>query len=118
MNGLLQQGPLALFAAFAVLHFVADFPLQGDYLARHKVRSNAGGVADWLVALCAHSAIQAGGVWLVSGSPVFAAVEFVLHGVIDIAKGEGRFGLIADQLLHLACKLGYVLVIIWGGALW
>ncbi len=114
MNGLIQQGPLALFAAFAVLHFVADFPLQGDYLARNKVRSNAGSISDWIVALCAHSAIQAGGVWLVSGSPVFAAVEFALHGLIDLSKGEGKFGLMTDQTLHLACKIGYVVAIIYG----
>lgn len=114
MNGLVQQGPLVLFAALAVSHFVADFPLQGDFLARNKVRSNAGSISEWIVSLCAHSAIQAGGVWIVTGSPVFAAVEFVLHGLIDLAKGERKFGLIPDQLLHLACKAGYVVALVYG----
>jgi hypothetical protein len=102
---------MTLFAAFAVVHFIADFPLQGDYLARNKIRSNAGNTSEWLVALCAHSIIQAGGVWLVTGLPAFAIAEFLLHGLIDLAKGEGKFGLVVDQLLHLACKACYVLVI-------
>ncbi|MBN8460120.1 MAG: DUF3307 domain-containing protein [Verrucomicrobia bacterium] len=111
MNGFVQQGPLVLFAAFAVLHFVADFPLQGEYLARNKVRCHAASASEWIVALCAHSAIQAGGVWLVTGSPDFAAVEFGLHALIDLAKGERKFGLLADQIMHLACKAGYVAVL-------
>jgi hypothetical protein len=113
VNGLIQQGPVTLFAALAIVHFIGDFPLQGDYLARNKVRSNAGNTPEWLIALCAHSAIQAGGVWLVTGLPAFALAEFFLHGAIDLAKGEGRFGLVTDQLLHLTCKVCYVLVILF-----
>jgi hypothetical protein len=111
---LIQQGPVALFAAFVVIHTLADFPLQGDYLARHKVRAHAGRKTEWLIALWAHCTIHAGGVWLVSGSLALGAVEWILHALIDLGKGEGKFGMVADQTLHLACKAGYVVVLCLG----
>ena len=111
MNLLVQHGPLALFAAFLVMHALADFPLQGDYLARHKSRRFADSRSDWIISLSAHCVIQAGGVWLVSGSLTIAACELVLHGLIDLGKGEQKFGIATDQLLHLSCKLAYVVVL-------
>ena len=114
MTLLAQQGPLALFVAFVVMHALADFPLQTEYLARQKSRKRADSRSDWLVALSAHCVIQAGGVWLVSGSLAIATAEFLLHGLIDLGKGEGKFGIVADQSLHLCCKLAYVLVLVNG----
>lgn len=114
MSILIQQGPLALFAAFVVIHALADFPLQGDYLARQKSRKQAESSADWIVALSAHSVIHAGGVWLVSGSLAFAVAELILHGLIDFGKGEKKFGLAVDQILHLTCKLAYALILTKG----
>jgi hypothetical protein len=114
VSGLVQQGPLALFAAFVVVHTLADFPLQGDWLALQKSRRTAKGKGEWLVALWSHGVIHAGGVWLVSGSLGLGAVELVLHSVIDLGKGEGRYGLVSDQLLHLACKAGYVAALVSG----
>lgn len=111
MTALVQQGPLALFAAFMVVHTLTDFPLQGDWLAIQKCRKTARGKSEWLVAMWSHSVIHAGGVWLVSGSLALGAAELVLHALIDLGKGEGRFGLIADQLLHLACKACYVVLL-------
>lgn len=113
---LIQQGPLALFAAFVVIHVLADFPLQGEYLARQKSRRLADTRSDWIVALTAHCVIHAGGVWLVSGSLALAALEFFLHGAIDLAKGEEKLGIAADQMLHLVCKVAYVVLLTqWQG---
>ena len=114
MSDLVQQGPLALFAAFVVMHALADFPLQGDYIAKQKNRREADNNSVWIVALTAHCIIQAGGVWLVSGSLLLGCVEFVMHMLIDMGKGENSFGLVTDQLLHLACKLAYVMFIAFG----
>ena len=114
MNHIIQQGPLALFAAFVVMHALADFPLQGDYLARQKSRRLADSRSDWLTALTAHCVIHAGGVWLVSGSLAFAAVELGLHGLIDLGRSEDKFGIVADQFLHLICKLAYTLLLVKG----
>ncbi len=114
MSILLQSGPLALFFAFAISHALADFPLQGDYLARTKQRSNAGNISEWLISLTAHSLIHAGGVWIVSGSAMIALAEFVLHWLIDLGKGEGFYGYVTDQALHLSCKVAFVLVMVKG----
>ena len=114
MSGLVHQGPLALFAAFVVIHALADFPLQGDYIAKQKSRRHADTHSVWIVALTAHCIIHAGGVWLVSGSMAFGLAELILHSLIDIGKGEEKFGLVTDQLLHLACKLAYALMLAYG----
>lgn len=114
MTILLQNGPFALFFAFAIAHALADFPLQGDYLAREKQRSNAASSREWFIALTAHSLIHAGGVWIVSGSVVLAAVELFMHWLIDLGKGEGKYGYATDQLLHLACKGVYVVILAQG----
>jgi hypothetical protein len=103
--------PLAVFFALAVFHALADFPLQGDYLARQKVRATADGRSEWLVALGAHSLIHAGAVWLVTGSKLLGLSELILHAWIDSSKGRGSFGHLTDQLLHLGCKCAYALVL-------
>jgi len=114
MNILTQSGPFALFFAFAIAHALADFPLQGDYLARMKCRDQAGSFPEWIISLTAHSLVQAGGVWIVSGSAVLGVTELCLHWLIDLGKGEGKFGYVTDQCLHVACKLAYVIVLVYG----
>ena len=114
MNILSQSGPFALFFAFAIAHALADFPLQGEYLARTKVRNQAGNLSEWIVALTAHSLVHAGAVWIISGSAVLGVTELCLHWLIDLGKGEGKFGYVMDQWLHLACKLAYVIVLFLG----
>lgn len=114
MNILSHSGPFALFFAFVIAHALADFPLQGDYLARMKRRALANNLSEWIIALTAHSLVQAGGVWIVSGSALLGATELCLHWLIDLGKGEEKFGYVTDQWLHLACKLGYVIVLVLG----
>ncbi|WP_367873520.1 DUF3307 domain-containing protein [Luteolibacter sp. Populi] len=109
-----HDGALALLFAFAIAHALADFPLQGDYLAREKQRSTATGTKEWLIALTAHALIHSGGVWIVSGSVLLGAIELCMHWLIDFGKGEGKYGYVADQLLHLSCKAGYVIAISQG----
>ena len=109
-------GPLVVLFAFVVVHALADFGLQGPFLAQAKNRgadlsayfgeSPPPGV--WVHALTAHCLMHAGGIWLVSGSVVLGAVELVLHWVIDFAKSQRIFGFHVDQALHLTCKVGYV----------
>lgn len=111
MNALVQEGPLALFFALAIGHALADFPLQGSYLSVQKNRHLADGRSEWLVALLSHSLIHAGAVWLVTGSMLMGGIELVLHSLIDLAKCEKKFGYLADQGLHLLCKLGYVIAL-------
>lgn len=112
MTILSEYGPAGLFFAFLIAHALADFPLQGEYLANEKIRKTATDLQSWMVALTAHALIHGGGVWIVSGSASLGAVEVVAHWLIDWRKGEGKFGHLVDQGLHVACKLGYVVFLI------
>lgn len=97
-----------LFALLA-LHFLCDFPLQGDFLARGKnCRMPIAGV-PWQICLFAHAFIQAGGVALIVPLP-FALAELGCHFLIDWCKCAGGFGwgqraFWIDQALHVALRV-------------
>jgi hypothetical protein len=101
---------IVLFLKLAVGHFLADYPLQGDFLAAAKNHRKPIPGVPWYQPLAAHSAIQAGMVWLVTGKLWLAGVEFVLHAGIDWAKCNGSISFNQDQGCHLLCKLAYVYV--------
>lgn len=86
-------------------HALADYPLQGDFLARGKMGAIPG--FDWWVLLSMHALIHGGVVALVTGSLPLGVAEFVMHWLIDLGKNTGAFGFKADQALHLLCKLGW-----------
>jgi len=110
---------------FALLigHALADYPLQGAFLAKAKDRHSDSGamfaekVAPkglWVHALSAHALVHAGAVWLITGSAFLGLVEFVLHWIIDFAKCERWTGFTTDQMLHVVCKIGYAVAIAGG----
>lgn len=115
----LLQGFVLLFALL-IGHALADYPLQGDFLAEHKDRHWNGEGAKhfpgnlWLHCLLAHSLIHAGFVWLISGHVVFGLVELVLHFFLDFAKCEKWTNYTTDQILHAVCKASYVGVVLLG----
>lgn len=127
MLHLVDFPPATLLAAAQVLfalcigHAVADFPLQGEYLAIGKNRRFLLRLADparpasiWVACMSAHCLIHAGMVWVITGSALLAFVELVLHFFIDIAKCEGLTGFNTDQVLHILCKVLYVSVAWFG----
>lgn len=96
--------PVELFAALLVGHALADYPLQGDFLARAKnITAPIPGV-PWWQALAAHSLIHAGAVGFLTGSAWLGAAEFGAHFLIDHAKCKGLIGFNLDQALHVAFK--------------
>ena len=115
--------PVALFAALAIAHLVADFPLQGEFLSRAKNVSAPLPGVPWRTALWSHAAIQGGGVWLVLAllapahrldAPFLGLAEMVIHATLDHLKckgllGEGEDAFNRDQFFHLACKGVWVL---------
>lgn len=88
-------------------HALADYPLQGDFLAKAKNRTAPIPGVPWWQALAAHSAIHAGFVLAITGSLACAAVELIAHAITDDAKCRGRISYNADQAIHVACKLAY-----------
>lgn len=90
---------LMLFAA----HWVADYPLQGDFLASAK---SAGPLRAYH--LIAHAGIHGGAVMVVTGNVWLGLIEWALHTVIDEAKVKGKTSFATDQALHLICKAVYI----------
>ena len=86
-------------------HFVADYPLQSEFMAKHKSPLNSLAAAPWGYVLASHAAVHAIGVYLVTGSAVLSVIEFLLHSYIDYGKCLGFFGIHVDQALHLIVKV-------------
>ena len=116
-------GYFILLFALAIGHALADYPLQGPFLAEAKNRhakpmplpgNTTSPTGLWIHALTAHSLIQGGAVWLITGSVTLALVEVGLHWLIDFSKCEGWFGYNTDQFLHFLCKVVYAAVITCG----
>lgn len=106
-----------VFAALAIGHAIADYPLQGEYLARTKSptgrdASLGEGAHDWIISLNAHCMIHAGVVWLITGSIFYALLEWILHWIIDYLKVRKITSLLIDQVLHFSCKLVYAVCLI------
>jgi hypothetical protein len=89
-----------------VAHWLADYPLQGDFLSKAKV---AGPLRAYH--LVAHAGIQGGGVLIVTGSLWLGLAEWAAHTVIDEAKCRCRTTFAQDQALHIACKALWLAII-------
>jgi hypothetical protein len=99
-------------------HALADFPLQGDFLAIHKDPTydlsvpTGGKPHNYLWGWCmgAHCMIHAGGVYLITGAWQAAVFEFATHWVIDWTKCHGRISFNQDQVFHL---IGKLIIVAW-----
>lgn len=101
---------IELFFLLIAGHFVADYPLQGDFLARAKNRFNPVPQVPWYQAMTAHCAVHAGAVFLITGLWWAALIEFICHFAIDDTKCAGKLTYNQDQFLHILTKLLIVLV--------
>ena len=93
------------FALLLFAHALADYPLQGDFLAKGKNRTSPIPGIPWQHPMAAHCVIHGGLVGLVTGTVWLGIAETVAHWLIDDAKCRGRFGYHTDQALHVACKV-------------
>lgn len=91
-----------LLAYLIGIHYLCDFPLQGDFIARYKARWVNDGPNDfWVHCLVAHCAIHSLGVLLITGDLLASLIMFASHALIDFLKCEGKLSFTTDQLLHL-----------------
>ena len=101
------------FLILVSAHFLADFPLQGEWMAKEKYsvfKTQLG-----TVALFAHAFIQALIVgiiaWLLGYDfYTFFLVVGVTHFLIDLGKIKGKYGVLTDQLLHYAVLIVLILI--------
>jgi hypothetical protein len=109
---------IRLLALLVVAHALCDYPLQGDFLARAKNHRNPIPGVPWYQALAAHAIIHAGAVWLITGIPALGIAEFACHWSIDAWKSTrvssdpdlNAHAYNVDQLLHVLCKLLWVVL--------
>lgn len=108
---------LPVFLALLIAHALCDHPLQGQFLALNKNRHYRRKNTDlrtatlWPYCLTAHALIHAGGVWLVTGSYLLGIAELALHWLVDFLKEEKIINLHLDQLLHILCKVAYIVAL-------
>lgn len=100
---------IGVFLLLVGLHFLLDYPLQGDFLATQKSPKYAPRIIPWYHANFAHAAIHGLGVGIILGSYLWAIGEVILHFWIDHKKSMGRFDIHYDQFAHILCKAFWVL---------
>lgn len=92
-------------------HLIADFVLQptpmGHGKSRHRNVDQGDGFPHWGYWLGAHGATHGLAVATITGVWWLGAAEVGAHCIIDFLKCERLIGFHSDQMLHLACKLGY-----------
>lgn len=103
-----------LLILLLVGHALADYPLQGDFLARGKNQNNPIAGIPWWQCLTAHSVIHAGFVTLITNSLTLGAVEFLLHWMIDYLKSDNQLTFNEDQFLHVGCKVLWAALAVGG----
>ncbi|UUG68118.1 DUF3307 domain-containing protein [Bacillus phage PK-3] len=100
---------IMMFLTLLFAHLLADYPLQGDFLANMKGKNH--------IVLATHAGIWTGTIctalWLMglSVTPIDVAWLFVVHAVADYLKAKpvGFYkklnplgaGLAIDQLIHI-----------------
>ena len=93
-----------MLALMIGLHMLADYPLQGDFLAKAKNRRAPIPGVPWWQALGAHSIIHGLAVGIVTRRLSLGIAETLVHAWTDDAKCRGRLTYNQDQAIHLTCK--------------
>ena len=130
---------LELLALLVLGHYLADYPLQNEFMARGKSRTNPIRGAPWYQILTAHAVLHGGMVALavvlaaLSGNPSLfevalplAACETLVHWAIDDEKCRGKklrgtcckeaderpflSAFNRDQAGHLLCKIAWTVI--------
>lgn len=87
-------------------HWVADYPLQGDFLSNAKQKGPLR-----VYHLIAHAGIHGGAVMIITGSWILGVTEWIAHTIIDELKIRGKTTFAVDQFLHISCKIVYVFIL-------
>ena len=103
--GDVTMSPSMMLIALIGAHFLADYPLQGDFLSKAKNRNSLIKGVPWYQAMVAHCFIQAAAVALITGIWWLVIVEFVIHFLTDMAKCDTLISYNVDQGIHVLCKI-------------
>lgn len=106
-------------------HALADYPLQNGAMATCKdrhARLPLQKAVPWYYWLTAHALVHGLVVTVLiawwtgqkEAAVLYGVAEFVVHWWIDFMKCEGWTGILADQLLHVACKVVWWALLTYG----
>ena len=113
---------LSVVQTFCLLifgHFLGDYALQNDFIAKAKNRFNPVPGVPWYHALGAHSVIHGGIVGIITGSVVLGIFETICHFKTDDCKCAGKLTFNQDQATHIIHKIFWILYILtFPSALW
>lgn len=101
---------ITILCLLVVAHAVADYPLQGEFLAKAKNRTAPIPGFPFWQALTAHSVIHGGMVGIITGSIGLGMAEVVAHWITDDLKCRGKIGLNTDQAIHIICKIVWAVI--------
>jgi hypothetical protein len=102
-----MESLLMLFLMLLGAHWICDYPLQGDFLAKAKFEGPLR-----FYHLVAHAGIHGAAVALVTGNVWLGLVEWAAHTVIDELKVKGKTTFALDQALHIVCKAVWWCIIV------
>jgi len=104
---------LVYFFKLLIAHAFTDFSLQSEMMNKYKAivtDEEKFVVANWIHWLLAHSLVNAGGVWLVTGNYIYGFIEFIVHFFVDLMKVKNVISPDVDQIIHIFTKVGIVLL--------
>lgn len=91
-------------------HFLFDFAIQGDFVAKFKARVVDGKENTmWKWVLTAHAASHTLPVIILTHSLLLGSIMFLSHFIIDFLKCEQKINFNQDQILHIFV----ILLITW-----
>lgn len=108
---------ISIFFILIFFHSLADYPLQGDFLAQGKNRNTDLGKIFWPYALSSHAIIHGGFVFLATQNIWIGLAESVIHAITDWLKCENKITMLTDQIIHYLCKALWAFLFIKYGAI-
>lgn len=98
-----------LLATLICCHFLLDFGIQGDFVAKFKARIIDGNTNTmWKWVLTAHAAAHTLPILLLTKSIPLGLLMFTSHFIIDMLKCEQKIDFNQDQTFHLIIILAIV----------
>lgn len=105
---------LMILFLLIVAHAAFDYALQGDTVAINKNPNSKTELqkhVPWYYWMVSHALMHGGAVALITNSVWLGLAESVAHFFIDYGKCLKKYSIHGDQLLHIVCKI--VWLVIW-----
>lgn len=96
-----------------VAHALLDFPLQGDVVAINKspkAKTELQKHVPWYYWMSSHALVHGGAVAFITNSVWLGLAETLCHFTIDYHKCQHRYTIHIDQLLHVVCKMIWIIL--------